>query len=77
MTDFANPPQSVLKVGDVVRLKAGGEPMTIAEVRAGCDGTSHDGAGLRCQWFEGCLSGMFGVTLHEGWLSESSVEKVS
>lgn len=55
------------KIGSVVRLKAGGDPMTVAEIRNGCDGTGNDGLGLRCMWFED-------TELKEGWFSESSIE---
>lgn len=60
----------MLKVGDVVKLKAGGTAMTVVEVRDGCDGTGGDGLGLLCAWFEG-------GELHKAWLSESSIMLVT
>lgn len=59
--------QRAIQVGDRVRLKAGSEPMTVAAVRAAGDGTSHDGVGLLCLWYED-------NTLCRAWLSASSVE---
>lgn len=56
-----------LKVGDVVRLRAGGELMTVEEVKVSCDGTGGDGAGVLCVWF-------MGTALRKAWLSESSLE---
>lgn len=38
--------------GDVVRLAAGGEPMTAIDIRTSCDGTGGDGAGVLCSWRE-------------------------
>lgn len=62
----------MLKVGDVVKLKVDNDNpllMTIEEIRTNCDGTGHDGAGLRCRWFED-------TEIYEAWVSESSVEFV-
>lgn len=33
---------TILKIGSVVRFKAGGDAMTVAEIRDGCDGTGGD-----------------------------------
>lgn len=60
-----------MKVGDVVYLKADiqKELMTVAKLSPDCDGTSHDGQGVYCQWF-------VGTDLHGGWFSESSLVDV-
>lgn len=57
-----------IRVGDYVRLKAGGGPMGVIAVRKACDGTGGDGAGLYCEWWTE------DVCSH-GWVSESAVEK--
>jgi uncharacterized protein YodC (DUF2158 family) len=61
--------QDKLKVGSIVYLKAEDDPkqlMTVEQLSSTCDGTSHDGQGVLCVWFEE-------TELHRAWLSESSL----
>lgn len=57
----------VIRVGDHVRLRVGGEVMLVIAVRTVCDGTGGDGDGLYCEWWEDDKR-------IQGWVSESSVE---
>jgi uncharacterized protein YodC (DUF2158 family) len=65
----------VIRVGDHVRLKAGGETMRVVEVRSVCDGTGVYHVGLLCSWLEEDYS-PHGFSIRKAWLSESSVERV-
>jgi hypothetical protein len=60
-----------ISLGALVYLKADDcqQPhmMIVERFIISCDGTSHDGAGLYCRWYEGNM-------VFRGWISESSVK---